>query len=422
MPSNSPIKLSPGAKNWIKKYFLLVESNDISLQLDIEEDELEILHFLSNKTGLVYGIPSSLIYSNDLDTKHYTNDEKLKLLIFETLLFCYKQHSKEDFNSTDFLKLLGKFYSEAPIASGIENWFTIFKDKKLESRIEYILEERVKVKSPIFGTNYWLNHLSNCFVFLDIILFCEFLKNQEATFYKNYTKYANFVLCGIVYAAYVDEQVEEKEQRMLWRFLSSANLPKFEREKIEGFIMHGISNQEFEKVLFEHPMLARITFELSVFITKGTHQTSEKEEVKLLELGNLIGLTNDEMEDSVELVNSFLMENERVVSLISSDSKAHYGIANFSSRWLRILGRNKEKLVNELKESKDLIALIQKSTKHELSKEEKEQVKSQFMDILKSMPSMAIFLLPGGALLLPLILKIVPDLLPSSFKENDLEK
>jgi hypothetical protein len=186
--------------------------------------------------------------------------------------------------------------------------------------------------------------------------------------------------------------------------------------------MHGISNQEVKKVLFEHPMLARITFELGVFITKGTHQTSEKEEEKLVELGKLIGLTSDEMEDSVELVNSFLMENEKVVSLISSDSKAHYGIANFSSRWLRILGRNKEKLVNELKESKDLIALIQKSTKHELSKEEKEQVKTQFMDILKSMPSMAIFLLPGGALLLPLILKIVPDLLPSSFKENDLEK
>jgi hypothetical protein len=117
-----------------------------------------------------------------------------------------------------------------------------------------------------------------------------------------------------------------------------------------------------------------------------------------------------------------MLENEDVVSLISANSKTHYGYSNFSSRWLRILGRNKEKLVNELKESKDLIALIQKSTKHELSKEEKEQVKTQFMDILKSMPSMAIFLLPGGALLLPLILKIVPDLLPSSFKENDLEK
>ncbi len=422
MPSNNSLKLSPGAKNWVKKYFLLLESNVISLNLEIEEDEIDLLHFLSNKTGLVYGIPSALIYSNHLEKNHYTKDEKLKLLIFETLLFCYKQHSKEAYNSDDFLILLGKFYAEAPIASGIENWFTIFRDKKLESRIEYILEERVKVKSPIFGTNYWLNHLSNCFVFLDVILFCEFLKNQEATFYKNYTKYANFVLCGIVYAAYVDEQVEEKEQRMLWRFLSSANLPKFEREKIEGFIVHGISNEELENALFEHSLLARITFELSVFITKGTHQTSEKEEQKLVEIGKLIGLSSGEMEDSIELVVSFLLENEEVVSLISANSKTHYGYSNFSSRWLRILGRNKEKLVNELKESKDLIALIQKSTKHELSKEEKEQVKTQFMDILKSMPSMAIFLLPGGALLLPLILKIVPDLLPSSFKENDLEK
>jgi hypothetical protein len=29
--------------------------------------------------------------------------------------------------------------------------------------------------------------------------------------------------------------------------------------------------------------------------------------------------------------------------------------------------------------------------------------------------------LPGGALLLPLILKIVPDLMPSAFKENELD-
>jgi uncharacterized membrane protein len=86
------------------------------------------------------------------------------------------------------------------------------------------------------------------------------------------------------------------------------------------------------------------------------------------------------------------------------------------------LGRNKDKLIKELKESKELITLIQKSTKEELTKEEKDLVKSQFMDILKSMPSMAIFLLPGGGLLLPLILKLVPDLLPSSFKDNELEK
>jgi hypothetical protein len=78
-------------------------------------------------------------------------------------------------------------------------------------------------------------------------------------------------------------------------------------------------------------------------------------------------------------------------------------------------------LITELKESKELVSLIKKSTTTELTKKEKELVKDQFMDILKSVPSLGIFLLPGGALLLPLILKIVPDLMPSAFKENELD-
>jgi hypothetical protein len=58
----------------------------------------------------------------------------------------------------------------------------------------------------------------------------------------------------------------------------------------------------------------------------------------------------------------------------------------------------------------------------ELTKEEKELVKTQFKDIVKSMPSLAIFMLPGGAFLLPLILKIIPDLVPSAFRDNEVGK
>jgi hypothetical protein len=37
------------------------------------------------------------------------------------------------------------------------------------------------------------------------------------------------------------------------------------------------------------------------------------------------------------------------------------------------------------------------------------------------MPSLAIFMLPGGAILLPLVLKIIPDLVPSAFRDNEIE-
>jgi hypothetical protein len=97
-------------------------------------------------------------------------------------------------------------------------------------------------------------------------------------------------------------------------------------------------------------------------------------------------------------------------------------LTNVSKRWIKILGRNKEKLAVELKQSKELVALIRKSTAEELTKAEKEKVKTQFLDIAKSMPALAIFLLPGGALLLPIVLKIIPTLIPSAFRDNELEK
>jgi hypothetical protein len=96
--------------------------------------------------------------------------------------------------------------------------------------------------------------------------------------------------------------------------------------------------------------------------------------------------------------------------------------SSLSKRWIRILGRNKDKLATEIKQSKELVFLIRKSTITELTKEEKEAVKLQFMDIVKSMPSLAIFLLPGGAFLLPLVLKVIPDLIPSAFRDNEVEK
>jgi hypothetical protein len=92
-----------------------------------------------------------------------------------------------------------------------------------------------------------------------------------------------------------------------------------------------------------------------------------------------------------------------------------------TERWKNILGRNKDKLAAELKDSKELMALIAKSTTSELSKEEKEQAKTQLKDLARTIPSLTIFLLPGGSLLLPIILKIIPDLVPTTFRSNQIE-
>ena len=53
--------------------------------------------------------------------------------------------------------------------------------------------------------------------------------------------------------------------------------------------------------------------------------------------------------------------------------------------------------------------------------DEKKKVKKQLLDICKTVPSLTIFLLPGGALLLPILIKFIPKMLPSAFNENSDE-
>jgi len=82
-----------------------------------------------------------------------------------------------------------------------------------------------------------------------------------------------------------------------------------------------------------------------------------------------------------------------------------------------LLQKNKNSLVQELRESKELVVLLTVFTTRKLNDEEKGKVKEQLLDICKSIPAFTVFMLPGGALLLPLLIKAIPKLLPSAFRE-----
>jgi hypothetical protein len=87
-----------------------------------------------------------------------------------------------------------------------------------------------------------------------------------------------------------------------------------------------------------------------------------------------------------------------------------------------LISRNKNRLVKEIIQSKELMILLAISTRRDLDAKEKKKVKKQLLDICKSVPSLTIFLLPGGSLLLPILIKFIPKLLPSAFNENlDIE-
>ena len=84
-----------------------------------------------------------------------------------------------------------------------------------------------------------------------------------------------------------------------------------------------------------------------------------------------------------------------------------------------LLHKNKLRLYQELSQSKEAMRLIKKSTHSKLTPEERLKIRIQLLDICKSIPALAVFLLPGGALLLPLLIKLIPDILPSAFRDKE---
>jgi hypothetical protein len=76
-------------------------------------------------------------------------------------------------------------------------------------------------------------------------------------------------------------------------------------------------------------------------------------------------------------------------------------------------------ITKEIKAKNGLADLLYRtSLGEELTKEERKKMGRQFLDILRSIPSLAIFSIPGGAILLPLLFTILPrGLKPRAFAE-----
>jgi hypothetical protein len=81
---------------------------------------------------------------------------------------------------------------------------------------------------------------------------------------------------------------------------------------------------------------------------------------------------------------------------------------------------NLDRLLQEIRETGELAELLAKGASGEtLSSVEKKKVRKQLIDLAKTIPALAIFAAPGGMLLLPILIKLLPfNLLPSSFVDQ----
>ena len=415
--------LSPASKGWINKYFDLLEKKEVSLNLYRPEGmrKLHFMHLTLSNSGIVYGHSLSFIFANNIDSSDWTSEEKLKFLLFESHLFIYTQvNNKKPFNRHEFITELCSFYQNYN-ANYISSLFKVFIKETEEEKIEKILSKRIEIKVKLLENKWWVNSLSNVFSFIDVILFDDFLHKEKSEALKSYELFSYNAMLAVILSAHADGEVQAQERSIFNVFLASASLEEKTREELKQKLEVGTTFDDFSFFIKSHWLLKRYLLDVSILTAVCNDLLLDGERKFLEAFCAEFEIPIEELDQNLNTAEHFLILSQNNVEFLKNNSSYKKVYSSLTKRWRKIILRNKEKLSEELSESKELISLVKKSRHQELTNEEKDLVKSQFKDVLKTVPSLAIFMIPGGAILLPLVLKIIPDLLPSAFKENQID-
>ncbi|NNF85594.1 MAG: hypothetical protein HKM26_03530, partial [Winogradskyella sp.] len=183
-----------------------------------------------------------------------------------------------------------------------------------------------------------------------------------------------------------------------------------------------VNSYEDVIALISDPLEKNYMIDLVCMASWSDKVIDQAEKDFLNKIKNDLSLKDEVVERSVSDINKFYDDHKEEVAFLSSKNLAQSFYDNSSKLVSKLINRNKKRLIKELSESKEAMRLLTESTQRNLTDEEQKKIQKQLIDIFKSIPSLAIFMLPGGAILLPLFVKIIPKLLPSAFDENRIDE
>jgi hypothetical protein len=415
--------MNPSSSGWIKKFFSLSEDFDQDLnEYPLDFSPEEVIYGYMQPTGIMYGFPINFLFTADEHHLKWSNEEKFKVLLLEGLLVVVRAHNGEvPFENVDqMISSFIEFYEETEIEKAKKSWLQLKGQDNFE-KLESILSQRVDIKMSL-SNKLWTTYVHNSLVFQDLILYYEYHLNDDLESLAGKRRAVMLDMMKVVaVAAHADGEIAEEEEAMFEVFMASSQLESEDRDIARSFWKE---NKPLSEIKFDYEMswlLKRYFMEIATLVVWSDRVVVQEEQKFLDDLGHILGLDEEEQDKSFIAIQSFVIENADEVPFLSGKNEAEQLMSSATDKWKKILGRNKDKLATELKQSKELVQLIGKSTTTDLTADEKKKVKTQFKDLAKSIPALGLFLLPGGSVLLPIILKLIPDMVPSAFRSNQVD-
>lgn len=395
--------MNPSTSGWIEKFYSQISKGNIPFK------NYERLYNGLKENGFIYGVNVEIV--NTIEKTHtYSEDELAKINLLTALYHIYHFH-KAKFSSKEFITVLLNFYKELEV-SDLSIWDKLVIGKSESSLLERLIHDRIQIDDNLLTRNF-NKSITNALLYVDVLTFETHLENDINI--KNYAANLESKIVGTLYQSLNSKsKITDHDKEVIEIIENSTSFIDDDEMDIEDLIY----DIEYNINLHEKKYLIDLMC-LSIW----DDEILEKSEFRFLQsLAKRLGLESNEIQKSLIDVDDFHKKHKKEILLFQQTNPISNFYENSSQLVTKLLKRNSKRLVKELNQSKDLLALITKSTHTDLTKEEQKQMQSQLLDLLKTIPSLAIFMLPGGAILLPLFAKLIPNMLPSAFDDNRIEK
>jgi predicted DNA-binding protein YlxM (UPF0122 family) len=394
--------INPSSSGWIDKFFAEQKLQRIAI------DDSDLMFFKKiRKTGLIYGYPISFDNISDFDTSKWTSQELTKVALLVTLYNVFEFQTKEK-RYQSFIENVVVFYKMLNIES-FNLLKKVFPESSLSSTLENVIEQRVQTNNSLVARNF--SHiLTNALLFEDVLAYQHFLQTDEIN--SNYFKKLEETIVSVVSLGLsCKSKKSDYDDLLIKLFESSVRYTKFSKvdiKNIESLHLEQISSN-LEKFYI---------IDLAVLAVWSEDEIGNFEKHFLFEIAKKMYVSEDFVLESISETNDFLKTYKSKIPFFNYSNPVKHFYDHASEAVKVLITRNKNRLLKELNNNTELMILLTKSATKGLEDKEKKKVKKQLLEICKTIPSLAVFLLPGGTLLLPILVKFIPKMLPSAFNEN----
>lgn len=398
--------INPSTNGWIDKYFLEQKSSLLA-----SETNTTVFYKKIRETGFIYGHIVSFNTAFPIKTKGWLENEISKVALLNTLYGIYGLTTEEN-NTQKFVAKAVAFYNEMN-PQGFNLFKKVMPGSTPSSNLEKIIDNRVQTNIDIISINF--SHIvTNALLFIDVLAFYQYL--THGTIPDKYLKNIEESIIGIVSLALKTKSNKSKYDDLLIKlFESSVRYSKFSKINVKS---NNFGMEELKLDYFTNEFERQYLIDMAGMTLWSDGVIEKNEAYFLYKLAELMGVSDDFVTQSIQNTNDFISKYKSEIPYFNYSNPVKHFYEQTTQTVIKLITRNKNRLLKEIIESKELMLLLAYSTRRDLNEKEKKKVKKQLLDICKTIPSLAIFLLPGGSLLLPIFIKFIPTLLPSSFNEN----